>query len=116
MPVQQLRGLCIDANPQMVRDTTWQLQANGLGQVHAVWGLVGAAGAGAKSAFYVNPDAAGSSQFDRTPTGHLSTQGLERIEVPVTCRLDSDEEVLIYQAGGVLQRFAQDFLESSKAA
>ena len=39
-----------------------------------------------------------------------------RFEVPVTCRLDSDEEVLIYEAGGVLQRFAQDFLESSKAA
>jgi aconitate hydratase len=28
----------------------------------------------------------------------------------VTCRLDSDEEVSIYEAGGVLQRFAQDFL------
>jgi len=38
----------------------------------------------------------------------------ERVEVPVTCRLDSDEEVSIYEAGGVLQRFAQDFLESSK--
>jgi 2-methylisocitrate dehydratase, Fe/S-dependent len=37
------------------------------------------------------------------------------IEVPVTCRLDSDEEVSIYEAGGVLQRFAQDFLEASKA-
>jgi len=32
------------------------------------------------------------------------------VEVPVLCRLDSDEEMLIYQAGGVLQRFAQDFL------
>ncbi|WP_028079925.1 Fe/S-dependent 2-methylisocitrate dehydratase AcnD [Solimonas soli] len=40
----------------------------------------------------------------------------ETVEVPVTCRLDSDEEVSIYQAGGVLQRFAQDFLESNKAA
>lgn len=40
----------------------------------------------------------------------------ESLEVPVTCRLDSDEEVSIYEAGGVLQRFAQDFLESSKAA
>ena len=40
----------------------------------------------------------------------------ERIEVPVTCRLDSDEEVSIYDAGGVLQRFAQDFLASTKAA
>ncbi|MDO8268047.1 MAG: Fe/S-dependent 2-methylisocitrate dehydratase AcnD [Moraxellaceae bacterium] len=37
------------------------------------------------------------------------------IEVPVTCRLDSDEEVSVYEAGGVLQRFAKDFLESAKA-
>src|SRR3546814_9809245 len=40
----------------------------------------------------------------------------ETVEVPVTCRLDSDEEVSIYEAGGVLKRFAQDFLESTKAA
>ncbi|CRP66139.1 Aconitate hydratase [Pseudomonas aeruginosa] len=39
----------------------------------------------------------------------------ERLEVPVTCRLDSDEEVSIYEAGGVLQRFAQDFLEAAGA-
>ncbi|MFA7607916.1 MAG: Fe/S-dependent 2-methylisocitrate dehydratase AcnD [Rhodocyclaceae bacterium] len=35
----------------------------------------------------------------------------ETIEVPVTSRLDSDEDVLVYEAGGVLQRFAMDFLE-----
>ncbi|HJV85491.1 MAG TPA: Fe/S-dependent 2-methylisocitrate dehydratase AcnD [Noviherbaspirillum sp.] len=40
----------------------------------------------------------------------------ERVEVPVTCRLDTAEEVSIYEAGGVLQRFAQDFIESAKAA
>jgi aconitate hydratase len=40
----------------------------------------------------------------------------ETLEVSVTCRLDSDEEVSIYDAGGVLQRFAQDFLASAKAA
>ncbi|MCG9066100.1 Fe/S-dependent 2-methylisocitrate dehydratase AcnD [Laribacter hongkongensis] len=34
-------------------------------------------------------------------------------EVPVTCRLDTAAEVRVYQAGGVLQRFAQDFLESN---
>jgi aconitate hydratase len=34
----------------------------------------------------------------------------EKVEVMVTCRLDTAEEVLVYQAGGVLQRFAQDFL------
>lgn len=44
----------------------------------------------------------------------ITRQHGERIEVPMTCRLDSDEEVSIYEAGGVLQRFAQDFLESSK--
>jgi 2-methylcitrate dehydratase (2-methyl-trans-aconitate forming) len=36
-----------------------------------------------------------------------------QVKVPVTCRLDTAEEVSIYVAGGVLQRFAQDFLESS---
>ena len=37
----------------------------------------------------------------------------EKVEVTVTCRLDTAEEVRVYEAGGVLQRFAQDFLESS---
>lgn len=40
----------------------------------------------------------------------------ERVEVPVTCRLDTAEEVSIYEAGGVLQRFAQDFIESPAAS
>ncbi|MGF6674020.1 Fe/S-dependent 2-methylisocitrate dehydratase AcnD [Paraburkholderia tuberum] len=40
----------------------------------------------------------------------------ERVEVLVTCRLDTAEEGSIYEAGGVLQRFAQDFLESTRAA
>ena len=34
----------------------------------------------------------------------------EVVRVPMTCRLDTAEEVSIYEAGGVLQRFAQDFL------
>jgi len=37
----------------------------------------------------------------------------EVLQVPVTCRLDTAEEVSIYAAGGVLQRFAQDFLASA---
>ena len=37
----------------------------------------------------------------------------ESLEVPVTCRLDTAEEVSIYEAGGVLQRFAKDFLEGN---
>ena len=39
----------------------------------------------------------------------------EIIEVAVTCRLDTEEEVHVYEAGGVLQRFAQDFLEGNVA-
>lgn len=34
----------------------------------------------------------------------------DKIDVPVTCRLDTEDEVNVYKAGGVLQRFAQDFL------
>ena len=37
------------------------------------------------------------------------------VEVAVTCRLDTEEEVHVYEAGGVLQRFAQDFLEGNMA-
>ncbi|MDY6487339.1 Fe/S-dependent 2-methylisocitrate dehydratase AcnD [Acinetobacter faecalis] len=41
-------------------------------------------------------------------------EGMNQImEVPVTCRLDTEEEVHVYEAGGVLQRFAQDFLEGN---
>ena len=40
----------------------------------------------------------------------------ERVEFSVTCRLDTADEVLVYEAGGVLQRFAQDFLETGAAA
>ncbi|RKF13311.1 Fe/S-dependent 2-methylisocitrate dehydratase AcnD [Alginatibacterium sediminis] len=40
----------------------------------------------------------------------------EQLSVPVKCRLDTAEEVSIYEAGGVLQRFAKDFLESTLSA
>jgi aconitate hydratase len=57
---------------------------------------------------------------DRTPRAELTLviqrKNGERVEVPVTCRLDTAEEVSIYEAGGVLQRFAQDFLQSAQAA
>ncbi|KAF1712504.1 Fe/S-dependent 2-methylisocitrate dehydratase AcnD [Pseudoxanthomonas kalamensis DSM 18571] len=66
----------------------------------------------------------GSETYDvigeRTPRATLKLivhrRNGESIDVPVICRLDTAEEVSIYEAGGVLQRFAQDFLESSKAA
>jgi aconitate hydratase len=63
----------------------------------------------------------GTETFDvigeRTPRADLALvihrRSGERVEVPVTCRLDTAEEVSIYAAGGVLQRFAKDFLEAT---
>ncbi|MEE4692447.1 Fe/S-dependent 2-methylisocitrate dehydratase AcnD [Pseudomonas alliivorans] len=63
----------------------------------------------------------GSETYDvigqRTPRATLTLvinrKTGERLEVPVTCRLDTAEELSIYEAGGVLQRFAQDFLEAT---
>ncbi len=37
----------------------------------------------------------------------------ECLQVPMLCRLDTEEEKLIYEAGGVLQRFAKDFLATA---
>ncbi|GIU53475.1 Fe/S-dependent 2-methylisocitrate dehydratase AcnD [Shewanella sp. KT0246] len=63
----------------------------------------------------------GSETFDvvgeRTP-GAMMTLVIHRrdgsqAEVPVKCRLDTAEELSVYEAGGILQRFAQDFLESN---
>ncbi|WP_249977193.1 Fe/S-dependent 2-methylisocitrate dehydratase AcnD [Vreelandella olivaria] len=45
----------------------------------------------------------------------IHRQSGSREQVPVVCRLDTAEEVTIYSAGGVLQRFAQDFLASTAA-
>ncbi|MCM8854238.1 MAG: Fe/S-dependent 2-methylisocitrate dehydratase AcnD [Candidatus Thiodiazotropha sp.] len=63
----------------------------------------------------------GTEVFDvvgeRTPRAELTVimhrNNGERVEIPVTCRLDTAEEVSVYEAGGVLQRFAQDFLANT---
>ncbi|WP_373783523.1 hypothetical protein, partial [Delftia acidovorans] len=57
---------------------------------------------------------------ERTPGTQLTLvierRGGQALRVPVTCRLDTAEEVSVYEAGGVLQRFAQDFLAQAQAA
>ncbi|TWO83157.1 Fe/S-dependent 2-methylisocitrate dehydratase AcnD [Shewanella algae] len=63
----------------------------------------------------------GTETFDvlgeRTPGATLTLllhrSNGETVEVSVRCRLDTAEEVTIYEAGGVLQRFAQDFLQGN---
>ena len=49
-----------------------------------------------------------SPRCDLTLVIHRTNGEVAR--VPVTCRLDTAAEVSVYQAGGVLQRFAKDFL------
>jgi len=57
---------------------------------------------------------------ERTPRATLTLvvhrRSGERLEVPVIGRLDTAEEVSIYEAGGVLQRFAHDFLATHGVA
>nr|WP_167494392.1 Fe/S-dependent 2-methylisocitrate dehydratase AcnD [Pseudomonas khazarica] len=45
----------------------------------------------------------------------VNRQNGEVLKVPVTCRLDTAADVSVYKAGGVLQRFAKDFLEGAVA-
>ncbi|MDM0004886.1 Fe/S-dependent 2-methylisocitrate dehydratase AcnD [Variovorax sp. J22G73] len=60
-------------------------------------------------------DVAGKPQARADLTLVVHRRNGERLAVPMTCRLDTAEEVSIYEAGGVLQRFAQDFLASTTA-
>ena len=57
-------------------------------------------------------DVKGEPSPGATLTLVIHSRNGETVEVPVTCRLDTAEEVSIYSAGGVLQRFAKDFLEA----
>ncbi|MDN4502187.1 Fe/S-dependent 2-methylisocitrate dehydratase AcnD [Alteromonadaceae bacterium BrNp21-10] len=45
----------------------------------------------------------------------INRKNSESVQVKVLCRVDTAEEHSIYAAGGVLQRFAEDFLASSKS-
>ncbi|GAB3016018.1 Fe/S-dependent 2-methylisocitrate dehydratase AcnD [Bowmanella dokdonensis] len=60
-------------------------------------------------------DVSGEPAPGATLTLVINRKESEQVEVPVKCRLDTKEEVSIYAAGGVLQRFAQDFLEAEQA-
>ena len=61
-------------------------------------------------------DVVGGFTPQATLTLTIQRSNGERTEVPVICRLDTQEEASIYQAGGVLQRFAEDFLEAAEVA
>ena len=45
-----------------------------------------------------------------TLTLKMTRKNGEVVQIPVTCRLDTSAEVEIYNAGGILQKFAKDFM------
>jgi len=58
-------------------------------------------------------DVLGKTAPGVTMTVVMTRANGEVIEIPVKCRLDTAEEVSVYDGGGVLQKFATDFLESN---
>ena len=61
-------------------------------------------------------DVVGARRPGATLTVVMHRRDGERVEIPVKCRIDTADELSVYEAGGVLQRFAQDFLEAGATA
>jgi iron-sulfur-dependent 2-methylisocitrate dehydratase len=60
-------------------------------------------------------DVEGECTAGAAMTLKINRQNGDQVKVTVVCRLDTAEEVTVYAAGGVLQRFAQDFLQANPA-
>ncbi|MFT5851270.1 MAG: iron-sulfur-dependent 2-methylisocitrate dehydratase [Colwellia sp.] len=58
-------------------------------------------------------DVVGTTSPGAAMTVVMTRASGEIIEIPVKCRLDTAEEVSVYDGGGVLQKFATDFLKSN---
>ncbi len=58
-------------------------------------------------------DVVGTTSPGAAMTVVMTRANGEVIEISVKCRLDTAEEVSVYNGGGVLQKFATDFLESN---
>jgi aconitate hydratase len=58
-------------------------------------------------------DVVGTTSPGASMTVVMTRSNGDVIEIPVKCRLDTAEEVSVYDGGGVLQKFATDFLKSN---
>ena len=58
-------------------------------------------------------DVVGTTSPGAAMTVVMTRKNGDVVEIPVKCRLDTAEEVSVYDGGGVLQKFATDFLESN---
>jgi FkbM family methyltransferase len=79
---QDLQGIMVDANPPMVEETRWHLEANGLSQVTALFGLVGTGTQSEAAEFYVHPSNLGSSQFPVHEPGKPTKGDWRKVIVP----------------------------------
>ena len=82
---RDLRGLMIDANPEMIEETRWHVTTNGLEHVVPVFGLAGAEKEGETVDFFLLPSNLGSSQFAVYEPGKPPKGEWKKISVP---RLD----------------------------
>lgn len=83
-----LSGLLIDANPDMIEEAKWHVEANKLNKVEPVLGLAGSASAGQTVDFYLLPSNLGSSQFPVYEPGKPQKGAWKKITV--SC-VDIDE-------------------------
>ena len=80
---RDIRGLMIDANPEMAAESQWLLTANQLGGVRVINGLVGASKTGLdRVEFFILPSNLGSSQFPIYEPGKPPKGDWTKVEVP----------------------------------
>lgn len=80
---RDIRGLMVDANPEMVNEASWLLQVNELSKIKVLNGLVGASKTDAPSVeFYILPSNLGSSQFPVYEPGKPPKGEWTKVTVP----------------------------------
>jgi len=107
---RELKGLMIDANPEMIAETKWHLDANGLNGVTPVHGLAGSASAGDSVDFFLLPSNLGSSQFAVYEPGKPPKGDWKKISVP---RVDL-ETAWLKHVGDVRCHFCKIDIEGSE--
>jgi FkbM family methyltransferase len=107
---QDLKGIMVDANPQMVEESEWHIRNNSMAGVKAVQGLAGATHEGESVDFYLLPSNLGSSQFNVFEPGKPPKGDWRKISVP---RIDL-EETWLREVGDVRCDFCKMDIEGSE--
>ena len=58
-------------------------------------------------------EVSGEIEARGTLTVIMTRENGEVVNIPLICRLDTSAEVEVYNAGGILQKFAKDFIASA---